>query len=123
MRIVLALACFCIAFVTVTGAEDRLPLHLMPVPAHMQTSTGQLAVDPSFTVAIAGHRDERVRRAAERFLDQLRRQTGMLPLDMKLIDAATASLVVHIDRASKEIPELGEVESYTLEISSSGAKL
>jgi hexosaminidase len=31
--------------------------------------------------------------------------------------------VVHIDKASKEIPELGEDESYTLEVASNGAKL
>ena len=123
MRIVVALVGLCFAFVTITGAEDHLPLHLMPLPAHVQVDSGQLTIDPSFTVATTGHNDERVRRAAERFLEQLRRQTGMLPLDMKLSDAATASLVVHIDKASKEIPELGEDESYTLEITASGAKL
>ena len=123
MRMVLALFALGFAFATVTGAEDHLLLHLMPVPAHLQVNSGQMGVDPSFTVAITGHRDERVGHAAERFLDQLRRQTGMLPLDMKLADGPTASLVIQVGKASKEIPELGEDESYSLEVSSSGAKL
>ena len=123
MRIVLALVALCFAFVTVTGAEEHLPVNLMPVPAHLQANSGQLTIDPSFSVAIAGHNDERLHRAAERFLEQLRRQTGMLPLDLKIVDGTTASLVVQVEKASKEMPELGEDESYTLEISSSGGKL
>ncbi len=123
MRIVLALVALCFAFVTVTGAEEHLPVNLMPVPAHLQANSGQLTIDPSFSVAIAGHNDERLHRAAERFLEQLRRQTGMLPLDLKIVDGTTASLVVQVEKASKEMPELSEDESYTLEISSSGGKL
>jgi hexosaminidase len=123
MRIVLALVALCFMLLTIAEAEDHQPPHLMPLPAHAQVNGGQLTIDPSFTLAITGHKDERIRRAAERFLDQFRRQTGMVPLDMKLTEAATASLVVHIDKASKEIPELGEDESYSLEVAASGAKL
>ena len=64
-----------------------------------------------------------LQRAVERFLDNLRRQTGMPPLDMKVTDAAQAKLVVHSERASKAVQELGEDESYSLEISPAGAKL
>lgn len=98
-------------------------LSLMPMPAHVQQSSGQLVVDPSFTVAISGNTDARVRGIVSRFLVTLRAQTGMTELDMKLVDGTTGNLVIHTDHASKPLPELGEDESYTLEVTPSGAKL
>src|SRR5207249_2722388 len=80
-------------------------------------------VDPSFSVAISGHKEPRLQRTVEIFLDHLRRQTGMLPLDMKVSDSSTGTLLIHADSRSKEVQELGEEESYRLEITSSGAKL
>jgi hexosaminidase len=59
----------------------------------------------------------------DRFLVNLRRQTGMLPLDMKAADSANATLVIRSGSGGKDIPELGEDESYKLDISNSGAKL
>jgi hexosaminidase len=106
----------------VCTSQTQKPISLMPLPAHLQPAQGQLVIDPSFTVAVEG-KDARLQRAVERFLDQLRTHTGMLPLDIKLVAEAPAGLVIHADHASKEIPELGEDESYTLEISSAGAKL
>src|SRR5437588_1802550 len=47
----------------------------------------------------------------------------MLPLDMKVSDSSTGTLLIHADSRSKEVQELGEEESYRLEITSSGAKL
>jgi hexosaminidase len=95
----------------------------MPMPASMQVKTGQLVIDASFSVGISGHSDVHLQHAVELFLDSLRRQTGMPPLDMKVTDAAQAKLVVHSERASKAVQELGEDESYSLEISPAGAKL
>jgi hexosaminidase len=95
----------------------------MPMPASVQMNTGQLVIDPLFSVGISGHADALLQRAVEIFLDNLRRQTGMLPLDMKVTEAAQARLVVHCEGASKAVQELGEDESYSLEISPAGAKL
>jgi hexosaminidase len=95
----------------------------MPMPASVQVRAGQLVIDSSFTVGISGHSDAYLQHAVERFLDSLRRQTGMPPLDMKVTNAAQAKLVVHSERASKPVQEPGEDESYSLEISSAGAKL
>ncbi len=96
---------------------------LMPVPTSVRMGTGHLVIDTSFSVGISGQADSQLRQAVEIFLSNLRRQTGMLPLDMKVADAAQARLVVHADHASKEVQELGEDESYSLEITSAGAKL
>ena len=95
----------------------------MPVPAHVKPASGELAIGPSFTVALSAGSDIRLQRAAERFLDALRRQTGMMPLDMKLVAAAPAGLVIHADGPGKAVQEVGENESYTLEVTSSGATL
>ncbi len=103
-------------------AEPR-QLNLMPMPVSVQMQTGQLVIDPSFSVGISGQSDAQLQRAVERFLQNLRRQTGMTSLDMKVTNPAQAKLVVHREHESKAVQELGEDESYSLEISASGAKL
>ena len=85
--------------------------------------SGQLAIDSSFSVALTGHRDDFLQRAEERFLDDLRRETGMGLLNMKVAGGPSATLVIHADHAAKDVPELGEDESYSLEITPSGATL
>ena len=105
------------------SATDPQQVSLMPMPASVQMKTGQLAIDSSFSVGISGHSDVHLRHAVELFLDSLRRQTGLPPLDMKMADAAQARLVVHRERANRAVQELGEDESYSLEISPAGAKL
>src|SRR6266576_1357931 len=47
----------------------------------------------------------------------------MLPLDMKVTEPSKAMLVIRVARANKEVLELGEDESYSLEVSNAGAKL
>ncbi len=94
----------------------------MPLPAGAQSGAGSLEVDSSFSVAFAGHTEPRLERAGERFLLQLARQTG-LPLALKPAKTARATLVIQADHASKEIQEVGEDESYVLEVTATGAKL
>jgi hexosaminidase len=108
---------------SVSFADENRLLNLMPMPANVQMKTGQLLVDPSFSVGIDGHSDVQLQHAVELFLENLRRQTGMPPLDMRVTDAARAKLVVHCDHAGKAVQELGEDESYSLAISPAGAKL
>jgi hexosaminidase len=97
-------------------------LNLMPLPATAQSGTGSLAVDSSFSLTFTGHTEQRLERAGERFLRQLARQTA-LPLSLKPVKAAKASLVIQTDHASKEIQEVGEDESYVLEVTADGARL
>jgi len=122
VRAILVILILCSVFVSSSVAEPR-PLSLMPMPAKVQLKTDQLVIDDSFTVGISDPSDVQLQRAVQRFLDNLRRQTGMPPLDMKMADAAKAKLVVHTEHASKAVQELGEDESYSLEISPAGAKL
>jgi hexosaminidase len=111
------------AFIVPSSGAEARPISLMPMPASVQMKDGRLVVDPSFTVGISGHSDGQMQHAVEQFLQDLRRQTGMAPLDLKVADAAQAKLVVHSERANKAVQEFGEDESYTLEISPVRAKL
>ena len=97
-------------------------LNLMPLPVSAQPGIGSLGVDSSFSAAFTGHTEPRLERAGERFLKQLARQTG-LPLFLKPVKTAKATLVIQTDHASKEIQDVGEDESYVLEVTATGAKL
>jgi len=110
------------ALASPSSAQTRLPSNLMPQPANIKQTAGALRIDANFTVALSGHTEPRLQRASERFLTQLHRQTALL-FAKTSSDAAKATLVVHTDHASKEIQELGEDESYSLEVTATGAKL
>ncbi len=119
MRAIFAVVMVGSVFLSLSTAETR-PLSLMPMPASVQMKTGQLVINPSFTVEIQGHSDAFLQRAVGIFLDNLGRQTGIPQLDMKIIDAAQARLVIHCERSSKAVQELGEDESYSLVIGATG---
>jgi len=105
-----------------TNAQNAPPLNLMPQPSSLIPGSGALRIDPNFSVAFTGHTEPRLDRAADRFLTQLHRQTGLL-LPKPTHDSSRATLVIHTDHASKEVQQLAEDESYSLEVTSSGAKL
>jgi hexosaminidase len=96
--------------------------NLMPVPASVEPGSGSLRVDATFTLALQGHTEPRLERAAQRFLKQLARQTGLL-LPSVASKSAKPTLTVITQKASKEVQELGEDESYVLAVSPAGASL
>ena len=109
-----------------TDAQETGSLHLMPWPASVKSnqSSQPLLIQTSLTVGLHNASDPALRRAAEIFLNDLRRHTGSLPLDFGVnSDVASAQLKVSSERPSKPVQELGEDESYTLEVTSSGAEL
>ena len=97
-------------------------ISLMPVPAKVEAGSGQLVVDSLFTAASTGARDTRLEGGIARFLNDLSRQTGM-PLTVRPSDAAHATLTIHAQSAGRKVQELGEDESYTLEINTAHATL
>jgi len=97
-------------------------LTLMPVPAKIQVGAGQLVVDQLFTVALTGAKDARLESGIPRFLDQLSRQTGM-PLNKDSGDSTKATLAIRCENAGPKVQELGEDESYTLEVTAARATL
>jgi len=105
-----------------TGAQSAPSLNLMPQPASLAPGSGALRIDANFSVAFTGHSEPRLRHAADRFFAQLQQQTGLSRFAEKK-DNSSATLIIHTDHASKDVQELGEDESYTLEVTSTGAKL
>ncbi|HJZ66356.1 MAG TPA: family 20 glycosylhydrolase [Candidatus Acidoferrum sp.] len=103
-------------------AQSAPGLNLMPWPANVQPGSGALKIDSTFAIALTGHKEARLDRAGQRFLSVLQKQTGLL-ISSQPGDATKAKLVVYTDHASKETQEFGEDESYTLEVTSTGAKL
>jgi hexosaminidase len=97
-------------------------INVMPLPATLTLGAGRLMITQTFSVAIVGYNEPRLERAAQRFLRDLGRETGYFLSD-RLGDAAHASLVIHADHGSESVQDLGEDESYVLDVSSPGAKL
>jgi hexosaminidase len=109
-------------YAPLSRGQQMTELNLMPVPAKVQMGSGSSKIDAGFTVALAGHTDARLTAAVERFTERLAKQTGLL-IAAKPVNGAKATLVVHTDHDSKAVQELGEDESYVLEVSAAGATL
>ena len=103
--------------------SQEVPLNLMPVPDKVTRGSGFLLIPPAFQVGVTGNTEVRLQHAVEIFVDELRRRTGMLPVDVSLTDVSKATLIIRTEGISKEVQELGEDESYTLNVTSAGAKL
>lgn len=124
MPVMCAIAFALLLCATTANAQEQRRLNLMPMPANVQTASGSLRIDSSFSIALTGHTEPRLDRAAQRFLRQLSRRTAMpLSANASAKPSPKPTLTVHTDHASKEIQEIGEDESYTLSITPDGAKL
>jgi hexosaminidase len=102
-------------------AQSTQPLNILPLPAKVQHSDGALKIDAGFRIAFSGYQEPRLERAGQRFLHQIRRQTGIVLLPTN--KSAAATLTITTDHESKPIQELGEDESYTLDVTPTGARL
>jgi hexosaminidase len=94
------------------------PPALMPLPAHLESRPGKLAIDGSFAVKATGFTNPRLDAALRRFTARLSRQTGLL-----FTGSETPILQVECGTAGPASPTLGEDESYTLDVAASGAVL
>ena len=102
-------------------AQQEGPLPLMPMPAHMVTGEGQLLIDGSFSVGLEGFSDSRLVLGKQRFLQTLSRETG-IPFTGEA-QLNRASLTIETAAASDPVQQLGEDESYRLEISTTHVQL
>ena len=123
VRTILAGLILCAISTTLGKAQMQQTLNLMPVPAKAQLSNGRLLIEKSFSVAISGHKEPRLEGAVELFLAQLGRQTGLPPIDLKVADSANATLAIQCDGGTKDVQQLGEDESYRLEVTATSARL
>ena len=98
-------------------------LNLMPIPASVQMGGGSFKIDASFNVTPTGHSDARLEGALQRFLDRLGKQTGLLLPPLHSPTLGKLRMVVHVDHDSRPVQELGEDESYVLEVTPNGATI
>jgi hexosaminidase len=118
----LGILVFGMLFYPAMAIAQQPALNLMPLPANAQLGSGTLRVDSAFSIAFTGYTEPRLERAGERFLRQLARQTG-LPFSLKPAKSSKATLVIETDHAGKEIQEVGEDESYILDVSAASARI
>ena len=94
---------------------------VMPVPASMEDRPGRMAVDAGFAIEVEGRSDDRLRDALRRATARLSRWTG---LDLAAPPSArTVALRVRAEGPGPAIPQLGDDESYVLEVGDAGASL
>ncbi|HVU25117.1 MAG TPA: family 20 glycosylhydrolase [Opitutus sp.] len=97
-------------------------LDVMPVPAEVQPAAGRLAVTGQFTIAITGRDDARLDHMVAAFRRRWEARTGLaFPRGADgdytpPANPAAAALVIDCAVASPAIPQLGDDESYSLEV-------
>ena len=97
--------------------------NLMPVPMSVNWKTGRLPVTKTFTVAVKGQSDERLKKYIFRAMRRLEGRTVLeLPRDLAN-DETSAAFLIETRSAGNAIPRLGDDESYNLEISERQARL
>jgi hexosaminidase len=108
---------------TQTDKNAVSAINVMPLPAAVKLSPGQLKLDASFSVATDGHTDTRLEHAIARMQERLRRRTGLV-LPVGVVPAGTAAtLSIGVRQASASYPKFGEDESYTLTVDATHAVL
>ena len=103
------------AFDSVPTPSTPAP-NLLPLPASMRAYSGGLKLDGSFTVATTRASDARLERAIQRFQQRLGAKIGTAVQFGLVSDANAAKMTVQCGAASPNVPELGEDESYSLEV-------
>jgi hexosaminidase len=95
---------------------------LMPEPAHLSVQSGDLPLTTAFTAATDSFHDDRLDNAIARMLVQLENHTG-LQINTSPAASKTATLLVTVDGPGEAIQSVDENESYSLDVTSTGAHL
>ena len=119
LALILSISLF--AFLLGSAAHSQPPttLPLMPMPQHITQGEGRLKIDGAFTIRLDGYKSSQLESARNRFLNTLSRMTGIPSHDGGTSDEAT--LVVRTTGADDTVQQLGEDESYHLEVSPTNA--
>jgi hexosaminidase len=113
---------YMIVATTAASAQGSMQtLSVMPYPAHVETASGEFAIDSSLSIALTGYSEPRLERAVQRFLTAAQSKTG-IPFQ-HTIAKSDAKLVIHCDHKSEPVQKLGEDESYSLEVTATAIHL
>ena len=102
-------------------AQEKGSLLVMPFPAHVVQGDGEFLIDGAFGIALKGYKEARLERAQRRFLDTLSRETG-IPLWRQAV-LNPPHFTVQTAGPSAAVQQLGEDESYHLEILTTDVEL
>jgi hexosaminidase len=116
-----ALAFCTLSFPSDLRAQQKSSIAIMPVPARVIQGQGEFLIDGGFGIVLKGYREARLERARQRFLDTLSRETGV-PLWREAI-LNSPHFTVQTAGPSAAVQQLGEDESYHLEISTTDVQL
>ena len=105
----------------VAPALAEKSLQIIPIPAKVVQGSGQLIVEHGVRFVYEGYKEPRLERAQERFAATLSREIGIPELPCSPLEPAT--LVIKTAGPSEAVQQLGEDESYHLEIKTTGALL
>lgn len=97
--------------------------NLMPVPASVVWKEGRLPLTKDFAVAFRGRPDERLRQYVFRVMRRLEGRTLMSFPREPARDEETARLLIETASTGNAVPQLGDDESYRLEITEKRAKI
>ncbi|MGC9224716.1 MAG: beta-N-acetylhexosaminidase [Terracidiphilus sp.] len=116
----LFLAC-CLLYPRQNRAQTAAELPIMPLPAHAVQGQGQFTIDGNFGIALQGYTEPRLLRARQRFLDTLSRETG-IPL-WSQAQFNQPDFIIQTAGPSDPVQQLGEDESYHLEVTPAQVRL
>lgn len=108
---------------SVVAQETKTIHNLMPVPASIKFHGERLPIDANFKVATRGHSDARLQSAIARFVKRLEGRTVLSFAPGLALDDQMTTLVVHCDGPGKDVPAVGENESYRIDITDRQAML
>ncbi len=93
----------------------RSPLTVMPLPLHVTPGNGQFLLDGGFDMIFTGYTEPRLERAKQRFFETLMSSTGLRRWPPSA--EKPPQFVVETKAASAPVQQLGEDESYRIEVS------
>ncbi len=102
-------------------AQTAAELPIMPLPAQAVQGQGQFKIDGHFGIALQGYTEPRLLRARQRFLDTLSRETG-IPL-WRQAQFNQPDFIIQTAGRSDSVQQLGEDESYHLEVTPTQVRL
>jgi len=111
-----------IALSTVAGvAQERLQTNLMPMPSEISFGTGSLSLASTFAVETPGTHDARLEGAIARAVRRLDFAAGLRHAGAGVVPGT--KLVVKVTSPGEAVQSIDEDETYTLEVTSSGAEI
>ena len=96
---------------------------LMPQPSNLSAQEGRLVLTSSFAVISDHYRDARLDAAIARAIHRLEAQTGISIPTSSPAASISATLALSVDGPGETIQSVDEDESYSLDVTPSGARL